>query len=392
MTDLFERQLAERLQAHPPPEEIPDLGIRSIRLGERIRRRRIGAAVLAVVLLLMIPAASGLWRLATGTEEPPVISPTSPPPQISTPQTMAVLDLRGLGAAPEVSTVRQGSVRLPSGETVKLPNGQFGSIAEYGSRFASLTRTGRELQLNTSPERLPVVGNGPDVRLNMSPQRLPIATNGSAVSGVEPGPSGSVMVRTKAGPVFLTSGGTLSAPSAPELRTNRMVAAADDIWVENGGRVLRVQMADLESGSFKVQTYPQWRKVVVGDPRADRVVVIDDQGCQAVLNGSTAALMWRSCDWEIRALSSDGRFGAGRSLKLGGIGIIELDTGQVALGVYPEATVGPQMVFDDAGRLNFRVGDPGVINAFAACDLPAQCWMSSVASADPIEFVLPNRK
>jgi hypothetical protein len=392
MTDLFERQLAERLQAHPLPKEIPDLGIRSIRLGERIRRRRIGAAVLAVVLLLMIPAASGLWRLATGTEEPPVISPTSPPPPTSTPQTMAVLDLRGLGAAPEVSTVRQGSVRLPSGETVKLPNGQFGSIAEYGSRFASLTRTGRELQLNTSPERLPVVGNGPDVRLNMSPQRLPIATNGSAVSGVEPGPSGSVMVRTKAGPVFLTSGGTLSAPSRPELRTNRMVAAADDIWVENGGRVLRVQMADLESGSFKAQTYPQWRKVVVGDPRADRVVVIDDQGCQAVLNGSTAALVWRSCDWEIRALSSDGRFGAGRSLKLGGIGIIELGTGQVALGVYPEATVGPQMVFDDAGRLNFRVGDPGVINAFAACDLPAHCWMSSVASADPIEFVLPNRR
>jgi hypothetical protein len=374
MTDLFERQLAERLQAHRPPEEIPDLGIRSVRLGERIRRRRIGGVVLALVLLLMIPAASGLWRLATGTEEPPVISPTSPPPQASTPQTMAVLDLRGLGAAPEVSTVRQGSVWFPSGETVKLPNGQFGSIAEYGSELAWLTRAGGEF------------------RLNVSAERLPIATNGSEVSGVEPGPSGSVMVRTKAGPVFLTSGGTLVAPSRPELRTNRMVATADDLWVENGGRVLRVQMADLESRSFKAQTYPQWRKVVVGDPRADRVVVIDDQGCQAVLNGSTAALVWRSCDWEIRALSSDGRFGAGRSLKLGGIGIIELGTGQVALGVYPEATVGPHMVFDDAGRLNFRVGDPGVLNGFAACDLPAQCWMSSVASADPIEFVLPNRK
>jgi hypothetical protein len=373
MTDLFERQLAERLQAHRPPEEIPDLGIRSVRLGERIRRRRIGAVVLALVLLLMIPAASGLWRLATGTEEPPVISPTSPPPQASTPQTMAVLDLRGLGAAPEVSTVRQGSVWFPSGETVKLPNGQFGSIAEYGSELAWLTRAGGEF------------------RLNVSAERLPIATNGSEVSGVEPGPSGSVMVRTKAGPVFLTSGGTLVAPSRPELRTNRMVATADDLWVENGGRVLRVQMADLESRSFKAQTYPQWRKVVVGDPRADRVVVIDDQDCQAVLNGSTAALVWRSCDWEIRALSSDGRFGAGRSLTLGGIGIIELGTGQVALGVYPEATVGPHMVFDDAGRLNFRVGDPGVLNAFAACDLPAQCWMSSIASADPIEFVLPNR-
>ncbi|HEX7212495.1 MAG TPA: hypothetical protein VF241_16355 [Propionibacteriaceae bacterium] len=374
MTDLFERRLAEQLQAHPLPEEIPDLGIRSVRLGERIRRRRLGAVVVALVLLLIIPVASGLWRLATGTEEPPVISPTSPPPQASTPQTMAILDLRLLGAAPEVSTVRQGSVWFPSGETVKLPNGQFGSIAEYGSKLAWLTRAGGEF------------------RLNVSAERLPIATNGSGVSGVEPGPSGSVMVRTKAGPVFLTSGGTLIAPSRPELRTNRMVATADDLWVENGGRVLRVQMADLESGSFKMQTYPQWRKVVVGDPRADRVVVIDDRGCQAVLNGSTAALVWRGCDWKLSAFSSDGRLGAGRSLKIGAIGIIELGTGQVALGVYPEATVGPQMVFDDAGRLNFRVGDPGVINAFAACDLPAQCWMSSVASADPIGFVLPNRK
>ena len=46
MTDLFERQLAERLQAHPLPDEIPDLGIRSMRLGERMRRRRIGAVVM----------------------------------------------------------------------------------------------------------------------------------------------------------------------------------------------------------------------------------------------------------------------------------------------------------------------------------------------------------
>ena len=45
MTDLFERRLAERLQAHPLPEEIPDLGTRSVRLGERMRRRRIGAVV-----------------------------------------------------------------------------------------------------------------------------------------------------------------------------------------------------------------------------------------------------------------------------------------------------------------------------------------------------------
>jgi hypothetical protein len=374
MTDLFERRLAERLQAHPVPEEIPDLGIRSVRLGERMRRRRIGAIVVALALLLIIPAASGLWRLAAGTENPAVTSAPSPPSQTFAPPTMATLDYRRVGAAPKVSTVREGSVWLPSGEAVKLPKEQVGSITEYGSRLAWLTRTGGE------------------VRLNLSSAALPIATNGSEVTGVEPGPAESIMIRTKAGPVFLTSGGKLVAPSQPQLRTNRMVATADSIWVDNGGRVLRVPMADLESGSFKGQAYPQWRKVVVGDPRADRLVVIDDQGCQAVVKGSTAESVWRSCDWQLSAFSSDGRLGAGRSVRSGHIGIIELSTGEVVLGVYPENTVGPHMVFDDTGRLNFRVGDPGVINGFAACDLTPQCWISSVPYTDPIDFVLPNRK
>jgi hypothetical protein len=294
-----------------------------------------------------------------------------------------ILDLgvRPLGAAPEVSTVREKSVWLPSGETVKLPNGQFGSITQYGSGLVWLTRTGGEF------------------RLNVSPDRLPITTNGSEVTGAEPGPSGSVMVRTKAGPVFLTRRAILVAPSHPQLRTNRMVATADAIWVESGGRVLRVAMTELESGSFKGRTYPQWQRVVVGDPRVDRVIVIDDRGCQAVLNGSTAALVWRTCDWELSAFSSDGRLGAGRSVKDGTIGVIELSTGQLALRIDQDMTpVGPQMVFDEADRLNFRVGDrasggmPDRRFAFMVCDLTGNCWHSSGRYADPIEFVLPNSK
>jgi hypothetical protein len=376
MTDLFERQLAERLQAQPLPEEIPDLGIRSVRLGDRIRRRRIGAVVLVLVVLLMIPGASGLLRRAAGTEDPPVISSPSPSAQTSTGPIMVHLYPRDpVGAPPEVSTVRERSVWLPSGETVKLPDGQFGSIAEYGSRLAWLTRTGGE------------------IRLNVSSERLPIATNGSEVTGAEPGPNGSVMVRTKAGPVILTSGGMLVTPSQAELRTNRMVATADDIWVENAGRVLRVRMADLERGSFNGQTYPQWRKVVVGDPRADHVVVIDDRGCHAVLDGSTSALVWRTCDWELRAFSSDGRLVVGHSDKFGSIGMIELSTGQVARGIYPEVIpVGPQMVFDNAGRLNLRVGESAVGFTFMVCGLTGECWRSTAHYADPIEFVLPNRK
>jgi hypothetical protein len=383
MTDLFERRLAERLQAHPLPDEILDLGIQSVRLAERMRRRRIAGVVLAIALLLMIPAAAGLWRHAAGTDESPVISPATPLPQASTGPGTVILDLghRAQGAAPEVGTVRGRSVWLSSGKTVKLPAGQFGSIAEYGSGVAWLTRTGGE------------------VRLNVSPERLPSAANGNDVTGVEPGPSGSVMIRTKAGPVFFTSGGKLLAPSHAELRTNWIVATADAIWVDKGERVSRVPMADLESGSLRGKTYPQWRKVVLGDPRADRVLVINDQGCQTLINGSTAESVWIGCDWQLNAFSSDGRFAVGRSVQYGTIGVIDLSTDKLALGINPDMTpVGQHMVFDEAGRLNFTVGNPaagGPIDAsfaFMACDLAGQCWFSTARYADPIDFVLPNRK
>jgi hypothetical protein len=376
MTDLFERRLAERLHAHPLPEEIPDLGIRSVRLGQRMRRRRIGAVVVAVVLLVILPAAAGLWRVTAGTNEPPVTTPTSPPATSAGPKSVILqLKYSSVGAAPEVSTIRGRGVWLSSGETVGLPAGQFGSITEYGSGLAWLTR------------------NAGEVRLNVSPQPLPITTDGRELTGTEPGPDGSVMVRTKAGPIFLTRGGMLLAPSQSQLGSNRMVATAKDIWVENNGRVSRIRMADLESGSFKAQAYPQWRKVVVGDPRADRVVVIDDQGCQVVINGSTAESVWRSCDWKLSAFSSDGRLGAGRNVKYGSIGIIDLNTGDLAVGIDEGLThIAPHMVFDQAGRLNLRMGDQPQGYNFVVCDLAGQWWHATTQLADPIDFVLPNQK
>jgi hypothetical protein len=121
--------------------------------------------------------------------------------------------------------------------------------------------------------------------------------------------------------------------------------------------------------------------------------MIDDLGCQAVVKGSTAEWVWRSCDWELNAFSSDGRLVAGRSVMYGTIGIIDLSTGELMISIdQGKAPVGPQMVFDEAGRLNFRVGNPAVPFAFVACDLTGDCWLSTERHADPIEFVLPNRK
>lgn len=161
------------------------------------------------------------------------------------------------------------------------------------------------------------------------------------------------------------------------------------------------EIPDLGIRSVRLARRMQRRRIgAIAVARADHVVVIDDQGCEAVLNGSNAALVWRSCDWELSAFSSDGRLGAGRCVKYGTIGVIELSTGRLVLGIEQDMTpVGPRMVFDEANRLNFRVGNPAAGRpvtderfAFMVCDLTGDCWFSSIRYADPIEFVFPNRK
>jgi hypothetical protein len=85
------------------------------------------------------------------------------------------------------------------------------------------------------------------------------------------------------------------------------------------------------------------------------------------------------------------------------IGVIDLSTDKLALGIQQDMTpVRPQIVFDEAGRLNFRVGSPLAGQpkigtrvdgfAFMVCNLAGECWFSSDQYAEPIEFVLPNRR
>lgn len=377
MTERFEQQLAERLQAHPLPNEVPDLGMRSARLGQRMRRRRIAAVAALLIMLIALPGfAISRWR-AWMTDVPPVTTASTPPATVPGPKAL-ILDPVGRlqGPAPEVASIREKSLWLPSGDTLKLPNDQFGTVAEFGDEFAWLTRTAGEL------------------RLNVAAQPLPITTNGKEVTGVEPGPNGSVMVRTKAGPILWTTAGTFVTPSEPLLDTDQMVATADALWVVAGGVVTRVDMADPTSRSNSARAYPRWKKLVIGDPRADRVVVTDPQGCQAVLNGSTAELVLGNCGSKVGAISPDGQFAVARRAKSGTIDVIDLASGRLRLSIDPENNpVGPVFVFDQANRLNLRVGNAEVRFGFMVVDTSGDCWVSTTYGyPDPIDFVLPNSR
>jgi hypothetical protein len=74
-------------------------------------------------------------------------------------------------------------------------------------------------------------------------------------------------------------------------------------------------------------------------------------------------------------------------------GIIDLNTGEMALGIEEgPAQVGPHMVFDQAGRLNLQMGDPAHRFDVVVCTLAGEWWHSAARSANPIDFVLPNQQ
>jgi hypothetical protein len=386
MTDLFEQQLAERLHAHPLPEEQPDLGARSVRRAQAIRRRRLASLVLAIVVLLITPAGIYSWFRASGTEAPLVGRPT-PPPTADVPR-LVILDPEGLpaGAAPSLGVVRGRSVQLADGQVVELPADQIGSVSQYRS------------------EVVWVAGSGGDLQLSAPSMELPLPMVGQlSVPSAEPGPAGSVMVRTADGPVLLTTDRTLVRPTEAQLRTEQMVAGARALWVDHNQRVVQVDMSDLQAESFKITNHPMWRKVLFADPRADLVTVESvnvASPCHAVVRGSTADVVWSTCDWSLLAFSPDARFVVGQNKQSGSLDIIDLLSGRAVLAIdlaYPPfAAAGPpgpdQLVFDEEGRLNLvapRISDGALVGVI--CPVSGKCWRSTEPTTGDLRFVLPNR-
>ena len=377
MNEPFEEELAERLHARPGPEPATALHLTSVARGEQMRRRRIGAAIGVLVLLLAAPGIAEAWMRVANTDRPPVATsthPSTPPPG----PRAVILDPVGREPGPdiEVSTVRHGEIFLSSGAKLDRPGNQFGTITEFGAEAAWLTTSRKQVFLNLRPEPLPVTGSA------------------DSMTGVDPGPNGSVMVRTEAGPLLWTRTSQLIDASQPALQTSAMAATADALWVTTQNGVTRADASDLIRQPYPTKTFTQWKSVVSGDPVADRVVVADRQGCHLILNGSTAAIVWRTCHWEILALSPDSSLAAARNVATGTLEIVDVTSGRlrtlIDTGNNP---IGPVFVFDDQNRLNLRVGDDGTSYGFMTVDLVGECWFSAFGPyPTAVHFVTRNRR
>jgi hypothetical protein len=378
MTADLEQQLAERLHAHPAEEEVPGLAAQSVRAAQVMRRRQVAGVVGALVLLLVMPWAVGSLR-DLRTDAPPVTTARTPSasPGLASPRGPRVVILDPVGRQQRgesaVPTLRANSYWPVTGPPVPLPKTQVGTVTTYQGEPAWLTRDGDDWALNLA---------GP----------VPLTTDGDEVTGVEPGPAGSLMVRTDDGPVLWTRETGFVTPPGLSLRTRAVAATADALWVLQDDRVTRLPAGDVRALGSGRPLDARWQRVLLGDPRADRVVVADGDGCQAVLDGASGEPVHQSCDVQLTAFSADGALGAGRNRTTGLFAVVDLASDQLLLALDPESNpVGPRMVFDDAGVLNLRVGDPDVTFAFLLCDLGGDCWFSSPTYVEPIDFVLPNR-
>jgi hypothetical protein len=378
MSADLEQRLSEHLHAHPLGDDAPGLAVRSVRRAQAIRRRRVAGVVGVLLLVLVLPWTAGLLRSPRADAPPATALPSpSPSPGLASPRgaRVVILDpvgrqLRGESAVP---TLRDGFYWPVVGPRVPLPEGLVGTVTTYGGEPAWLTRSGAGLVLNLAGA-------------------VPLPTDGEEVTGVEPGPAGSVMVRTDDGPVLWTRASGFVTPSAPSLRTRAVAATADARWAVRDGRVVRLSAGDVADVGNDRRLDARWKRVLRGDPRSDRVVVADGDGCQAVLDGATAEPVYQSCDVQLSAFSADGALGAGRNVSTGLLAVVDLASGRLLLALDPEGNpVGPRMVFDDAGVLNLRVGDADVTFAFLVCDLSGDCWFTSPPYVEPIDFVLPNR-
>ena len=103
--------------------------------------------------------------------------------------------------------------------------------------------------------------------------------------------------------------------------------------------------------------------------------------------------MWRTCDWEILALTPDGTLAAARNVKHRTLEIVDVTTGRLVMLIDHELNpVGPVVVFDRQNRLNLRMGADGIGYGFITIELTGECWFSAPGPyGTAVNFVAPNR-
>lgn len=319
MTDLeqFEDTLRDSLHAHDMPEPVTGLAQRSEKLGRSIRRRRrIGAAALAIVGAIAIPGLA--WNAmsnSTHTQVQPaqtaVPSPGVPTPRPTAPAKAPVFHATGAalpaGPIPSFDYVDSDNIwHHRDGRTTRLnspsPNSEGTFIAYRGGLFALWNDFDADKAFYTVD----------DGRVTQLP---PVAlSDPGAAAAAEAGPNGSVLVQFDEGSTaaVLDAAGNWSTTSPFAARAGlgfHPLAGRTTLWTAQSDPSEPGMVRLAGTDGAEQTTFTNWSvsEDSVANPRADRFTALDGT-CPHVVDATSGDSVLKACGWTISAVSDDGRF------------------------------------------------------------------------------------
>lgn len=370
-TDLFERELSERLRAHSLPPEIPGLERRSVRLAVDIRRRRVALAAAVLAVIVGLP----LTRLGLpGTSGTPAAPATVPPVPPSSAALAHPESLRP-GDPPRVDYVADSVWYRTDGTSLKLAS------ADRGDGALSWVHSGGHLFVSRVGQYS--IDGG---RFRSVPQQ-----GGTSVTNAVPGPHGAVLMEADTLHVYTPVGhwSRNDEYGAYRSKSTTPQVAKSTVWsvYEGGEDQVVVQRASLDRGA-RTRTFSQWHQIITADQDSDQVVLgdypasDDPHACNVIVNGTSGETRWHSCEWSFLRLSSDGRYALGRGSQ--GLAVLDIARRSLvySLGVTGDVTDESYRFTPDDTLTAVVHGSDDVDEAIASCDLHGSCWRSTPWTRD----------
>ena len=384
--DALEQRLAESLHNHELPAEVPGLARRAERLGRRLRRRRRAGAVAGILAAaLVVPGVAYVVTTSTDRSAPQPVGPITANPVTTTPAPTPV-------SSPTPSTRPRSPAPVVDIELSRLPRGgrpEVDVVVNGVWRRAAGGSTDLRLDPQTSAARFRHFGDGllaavwplssgPDLPLLVDAHGSSQALE-HVSTPVVPGPDGSlVWLESRSSEHTLVQldpgGGRRRLPLPPGTSSDAVVASArTTLFLTERDRVIRYGWSD--SGLVDPFPVPGATGVLFASPTADLAVLLNADGCTAVVTATAPQPRAWECDYPVNSMSEDGHYRFGYSIAEEA-SVLTDAAGQVLLQLRDPAD--GDAVVDNSGSVTLLGYDPlpgDVANKVAVvrCDLVGHC-------------------
>jgi hypothetical protein len=307
------------------------------------RRQLAGGAAAAVVVAIAVPTAFAMARQSSSSgdqeaaarptptvaqhhhhavKQSQAATPTSTPTPTTTPQLPAgvhTLSVAGAasGPAPRIGYL-DGSTVKDNGGSFPLPKNAYLAASPYHGGYLAVAAA-----QGAQPSVVQVDGAGKQLSSKPGGNQLAISADGTEaayfVSGGGAGRSGTLRVGISSGMSDMEN--AQSVPAGVQAEPVGFVSG-DKLAYQTDGTDPKVYVTDFQgipkqvAGVRALGGTDEMHNLVAGETQYNS----DGTSCWAVLNASTGAEHWKTCDYRLGKFSSDGKYVVGTPSQSDGLG------------------------------------------------------------------------